>query len=76
LEFKYWFSVRENWRKMLKERDLVGEEETQDKEKITSQMDVLQGEMDRLKAAAMKRGQDPRNRAAESGRDWKEGDGF
>jgi Protein of unknown function (DUF3431) len=75
-EFEYWFSVREKWRKMVKERDGLGDGELESKEKITSQMDILQEEMDKLKASALERGKDPRNRATEVGRDWKDGDGF
>jgi hypothetical protein len=65
-DFEYWFSVREKWRNMLKERDGLGEREGENKEKITSQMNVLQGEMDRLKASALERGKDPKNRVAEA----------
>ncbi len=75
-EFEYWFSVREKWRKMLRERDGLAEGEAEIRDKITSQMDVLQGEMDRLKASALERGKRPKNRATEVGRDWREGDGF
>lgn len=32
--------------------------------------------LDARKAEAIKRGDDPRNRAMEAGREWKEGDGF
>jgi Protein of unknown function (DUF3431) len=67
-DFEYWFSVREKWRNMLKERDGLGEGEGENKEKITSQMSVLQGEMDRLKESALERGKDPKSRAAEAGR--------
>lgn len=36
----------------------------------------LKKEMDHLRAEARVRGRDPRQRALESGREWKEGDGF
>jgi Protein of unknown function (DUF3431) len=75
-KFEYWFSVREKWRKMVKERDGLGDGHVEIREKITSQMDTLQGEMDRLKANALERGKDPKNRAVEAGRNWKEGDGY
>lgn len=40
------------------------------------QIDELQQEMDRLLTIALDRGADPKNRAKEAGRPWKEGDGF
>jgi hypothetical protein len=42
----------------------------------TQKRDALNAELDRLKQEAYKRGEDPRNRALECGRPWKEGDGF
>ena len=75
-QFEYWFSVRERWRKMVKERDEMGDGEVENRERITSQMDVLQKEMDSLKEAALERGRDPKNRVTEVGRDWKDRDGF
>lgn len=42
----------------------------------TMEKDQLNAELDRLKEAAYKRGEDPRNRARECGRPYSEGDGF
>lgn len=39
-------------------------------------IEQAQGEMDVLRRAAFERGKDPKQRALESGREWKEGDGF
>jgi hypothetical protein len=36
----------------------------------------LNSELIRLKNEAIERGKDPRNRAVECGRSWKDGDGF
>lgn len=36
----------------------------------------MHAELEKRKAAAIERGKDPRNRAMEAGRPWKEGDGF
>lgn len=38
--------------------------------------DQLNKQLDKLKGEAYKRGEDPRNRAMECGRPYKEGDGF
>ncbi len=75
-EFEYWFSVREKWRMMVKKRDELGDGELEEREKMTLQMNVLQEEMDKLKASALERGKNSKNRATEGGRDWKDGDGF
>lgn len=46
------------------------------KEWIHDQIDILRNELNIRRAEAWERGKDPRNRAAEAGREWKEGDGF
>ncbi|KAI5203555.1 hypothetical protein AUEXF2481DRAFT_36022 [Aureobasidium subglaciale EXF-2481] len=43
---------------------------------IQDQIEFLRKDLGRRRAEAKQRGQDPRNRALEAGRDWKEGDGF
>ncbi len=43
---------------------------------LRDQVDALDKELEERKAAALERGRDPRNRAVEAGREWKEGDGF
>ena len=43
---------------------------------IREEMDDLQKKMDASVDEAIQRGNDPRNRAIEAGRNWKEGDGF
>lgn len=75
-EFEYWFSVREKWRILVKTRDELGDGELEEKDKLTSQMNALQEEMDNLKASALERGKGSKNRAIEVGRGWKDGDGF
>jgi hypothetical protein len=46
------------------------------KEWIHDQIDLLRAELSDKRAEAWERGKDPKNRAAEAGREWKEGDGF
>ncbi|THW63050.1 hypothetical protein D6D02_04621 [Aureobasidium pullulans] len=46
------------------------------KEWIHDQIDILRMDLTIRRREAKVRGQDPRNRAAEAGREWKEGDGF
>lgn len=43
---------------------------------LRGRIDLLTTEMEVLRKEAMERGEDPRNRAKEAGRPWKEGDGF
>ncbi|KAL1981968.1 hypothetical protein VTN96DRAFT_1980 [Rasamsonia emersonii] len=43
---------------------------------LVSQIEEKYAILGRLKAEAIERGMDPRNRAKEAGRPWKEGDGF
>lgn len=43
---------------------------------LDQKITAVESEMDEMKKAALARGQDPRNRALEAGREWKEGDGF
>lgn len=71
-----WFSVRERWKKMVKERYETEDGDVENRERITAQMNVLQKEMGSLREAALERGKDPKNRAMEVGREWKDGDGF
>ncbi|THW07926.1 hypothetical protein D6D26_00641 [Aureobasidium pullulans] len=46
------------------------------KEWIHDQIDILRMDLTIRRREAKVRGQDPRDRAAEAGREWKEGDGF
>ncbi|KAH0001650.1 hypothetical protein KCU72_g17833, partial [Aureobasidium melanogenum] len=46
------------------------------KEWIHDEIEKLRWQLGGLRAEAWNRGRDPRNRAAEAGREWKEGDGF
>jgi len=43
---------------------------------LRAQMEALEMEMNNRLTVALKRGENPRNRAEEAGRPWKEGDGF
>jgi hypothetical protein len=45
-------------------------------EELQGKIAALDKVLDAGKAEAMRRGEDPRNRAMEAGREWKEGDGF
>lgn len=76
----------QNWLDILKKRERVEQtlaelQQTRpsDVELIAAtvkEMDALNAELERLKKEAYRRGEDPRNRALECGRPWKEGDGF
>ena len=45
-------------------------------EELEGKIAALDKVLNAGKAEAMRRGEDPRNRAMEAGREWKEGDGF
>ena len=45
-------------------------------EKFKKEIERLRPIVDKLKKEALERGDDPKNRAEEAGREWKEGDGF
>ena len=45
-------------------------------EKFKKEIERLRPIVDKLKKEAIERGNDPKNRAEEAGREWKEGDGF
>jgi hypothetical protein len=76
----------QHWLDLLKQRekadarlDGLRQNNPNDVEAIaatTRERDALNTELDRLKQEAYTRGEDPRNRALECGRPWKEGDGF
>ncbi|KAF1958850.1 hypothetical protein CC80DRAFT_441568 [Byssothecium circinans] len=75
----------ENKGKAIKEAQQEGRfEEAQQMEKpewgkddeLKKEIDRLRPIVDKLKEEAIERGNDPRNRAKELGREWREGDGF
>lgn len=76
----------QNWLDILRRRELLDEDvklladsyrgesvEAREKKKLAND---LNSELNRLTAEAKTRGQDPRSRALECGRPWREGDGF
>ena len=76
----------DNWLHILRHRELLDEEvqrlsennmeQTVEAAEKRAEASKLNGELNRLRAEAMERGKDPRSRAIECGRPWKEGDGF
>ncbi|KAJ9638913.1 hypothetical protein H2199_006774 [Coniosporium tulheliwenetii] len=63
--------------KSLAEKKEKGQKISEAEEKrLRGRIDMLTTEMEVLRKEAMERGKDPRNRAKEAGRLWKEGDGF
>jgi hypothetical protein len=76
----------QHWLDLLKQRENADERlqaiwrnSPDDLHSITATIDkrdALNAELERLKQEAYKRGEDPRNRALECGRPWKEGDGL
>lgn len=76
----------QDWVDILKRREVsdteisvlldAGEQDSESLKFLRNQSDELNKELSARKEEAFRRGDDPRNRAAEAGREWKEGDGF
>ena len=78
-ELQHWLNILRSRELLEEEMELLsfsnrGEsvEAAEKKERVTE----LNKQLDRLKAEALERGKDPKSRAVECGRLWKEGDGF
>jgi hypothetical protein len=76
-EVQNWFDIRDKERVIGGDISvLYNEGKTEEVKKLEVERESLRQRMDLLKEEAFERGADPRNRAIECGRDWKEGDGF
>jgi hypothetical protein len=75
-----------NWLQMLRQREILDEDvnlltnsnrgDSPETAAKRMRVDQLNSELNRLKDEAIERGKDPRSRAVECGRSWKDGDGF
>ena len=77
-EFDTWFSTRNdtrNWQKDADEMSMDPSEEVEVKD-MRERIAKTERELEVLKKEAFERGMDPKERAKEVGRVWKEGDGF
>lgn len=61
---------------MQKERDELGDGEVELKDRITAQMEILDEDLEWLKASALERGKHSNYRAAEAGRACRDEDGL
>jgi Protein of unknown function (DUF3431) len=76
----------QNWLDILKRREVsdaeasvlmeAGQTESESVKFLKEQSERLNNDLSTLKEEAYRRGDDPRNRALEAGREWKEGDGY
>lgn len=76
----------QNWLQMLRQREILDEDirlltynhrgDTPEAAAKRTRADQLNSELNRLANEAIERGKDPRSRAIECGRSWKDGDGF
>lgn len=75
--FKHWFDLRDQERAMTGNISVLHDKGKNEEAKtLEIQRNTMRAELERLKKEAFDRGTDPKNRAVECGRPWKEGDGF
>jgi hypothetical protein len=76
-ELQNWFDMREESRALSGQAAAMYNESAYEKAgDAETQRNALEIKLQELKIEAFERGKDPRNRAAECGRAWKEGDEF
>lgn len=77
-QYQEWFAMRKKSRELADHKESLGDDEKFVEEKLKAQVELtaLDLKMSTRKNDAFLRGEDPRNRAVEAGREWKEGDGF
>ena len=77
VELQNWFDIREESRDLSEQAAALYDAGEYEKAKdAETRKSALEVQLQELKAQAFDRGNDPKNRAAECGRAWKEGDGF
>jgi hypothetical protein len=77
VELQNWFDMREECGNLSEQSAALYTDGEYEKAKdAETRKDALEAQLQELKAQAFDRGNDPKNRAAECGRAWKEGDGF
>jgi Protein of unknown function (DUF3431) len=76
--FQEWFAIRKKSRELADVKDSMGDDEKSNQEKLVMQVELAQMDMkmSTMKKDAFLRGESPKHRALEAGREWKEGDGF
>lgn len=77
-QYQEWFAIRKRSRELADTKESLGDDEqsAEQKLKIQAELIALDLKMSTMKRDAFARGEDPKIRAAEAGREWKEGDGF
>jgi hypothetical protein len=77
-EFQHWLDLRGERNHKSEHAESIADDPSKETEmrELRDQAHAIDVQLQQLTAAAFVRGQDPRARAAEGGRDWKEGDGF
>ncbi len=77
-DYQEWFAVRRKSRELADLKGSLGDDEkmTGQKASIQVRLTELEQKISTMKKDAYLRGEDPRNRALEAGRQWKDGDGF
>jgi Protein of unknown function (DUF3431) len=76
--YQEYFAMRKNSRELADVKESMGDDEKSNEEKQIMQVQLthLDLKMSTAKKDAFLRGESPKNRALEAGREWKEGDGF
>lgn len=77
-QYQDWFAMRRKSRELANLKNSLGDEERDSQRKVKIQVDMaaLDIKMGIKVKEAFSRGEDPKIRALEAGREWKEGDGF
>ncbi|ETI23282.1 hypothetical protein G647_05082 [Cladophialophora carrionii CBS 160.54] len=70
-QFQQWFDMRAEMRRLQAEEEVPAEAE-----EARARVRDTEARLEQLKQEAFARGSDPRQRALEAGRPWREGDGF
>lgn len=77
-QYQEWFAMRKKSRELADVKASLGDDENLAEQKLKIQVDLtaLDLQMSTRKKDAFLRGDDPKNRAIEAGREWNSGDGF
>ena len=77
-KYQEWFAMRRKSRELADLKGSLGDDEkvTEQKASIQVRLTELDLKMSTMKKDAFLRGEDPKNRALEAGREWKDGNGF
>lgn len=77
-EFQHWLDQRERARCMRQEADHLEEKKSWEDKQFSLRKEATAAEkwIEETKQKAIERGRDPKNRALDCGRQWRDGDGF